>query len=159
MSHTHIVAASGCCVFVWHYRTSSSHRHSDLSFITGRKDQEDNDKLVHVDDTSVDASTPLTVDFKKSAVVSSHPFFHTLCYWNLILQPTSDPISCLCSSDRMLVVVSQHLRMCVCVCTVVGLQGRLSGLLQIYSLPKLCIMSQQPIGCKPERLALNSDST
>ena len=73
MSHTHIVAASECCVFVWHYRTSSSHRHSDLSFITGRKDQEDNDRLFHVDDTSVDASAPLGVDFNKATVVSHTP--------------------------------------------------------------------------------------
>ena len=70
MSHTHIITASLCAVHVWHYRSGSSNRHSDLSFITGRKDQEDNDKLFHIDDTSVDARKPLTVDFQKASMVS-----------------------------------------------------------------------------------------
>ena len=78
MSHTHIITASPCAVHVWHYRSSSSHRHSDLSFITGRKDQEDNDKLFHVDDTSVDASVPLTADFQKASMVSQLSVSHTV---------------------------------------------------------------------------------
>ena len=39
------------------------------------------------------------------------------------------------------------------------LQGRVSGTLQIYSLPKLSIENKQSLECRPEHLALNSDST
>lgn len=46
--------------------------------MTGRRDQEESDRLLHVDDTSADTSTPLTVDFKKAATVSHTHFLHTV---------------------------------------------------------------------------------
>ena len=43
--------------------------------------------------------------------------------------------------------------------SVIIIQGRNSGMFQVYSLPLLSLECKQPIECRPEQLALNSTST
>lgn len=56
-------------------------------------------------------------------------------------QTTNDPICCLAASDRVLLL------------------GRESGVLQRYSLPRVALTARYSLSCRPNRLALNCNST
>lgn len=123
ISHTHILVGSKTVCYIWHYRSASSKMGvSELTHILSRKGKESQDRLIHVDDLPTGREEE-PVDFSKANHV------------------TLDPICCLCSSDKLMVV------------------GRASGMLLCYSLPKLSLEHKHVVTCRPHRLALNCDST
>lgn len=125
MTKYHVIVASDDVVYVWQYRTPVS----KLTSVDGGgnsngslRRREGRERMFHIDD--LPATQPVDVDAFKHREGS-----------------TSDLISCICASDKYLIV------------------GRESGTIFRYTLPHIALENKYVVRCRPQLLALNCTST
>eukprot|EP00736_Rhodelphis_marinus_P014135 Rmarinus@m.4538 len=120
MTDTHVVVASEEIVYVWQYRTMLS-KLTSLGDGGGLRKDKGRERVFHVDD----APSSSTGGFDKFRPPE---------------QPTNDSITCVCASDKFMLV------------------GRESGTLHRYTLPHTSLDSKHVLRCRPQQIALNCNS-
>ncbi|XP_076333007.1 intraflagellar transport protein Oseg4 isoform X2 [Tachypleus tridentatus] len=123
MTSTYVIATSRDTIYVWHFRTPKGRTIVELG---SQKSMSGQERLYHVDETpsgTADAGLDIQRAFERKR-----------------RQPTNDPISCITSSEKMLII------------------GRESGTFQRYALPLLALTHKYNVACHPVQIALNSNS-
>jgi len=126
MTPTHVVVASAETVYLWQYRV---HR-KNLAVLGGStavnalqpKNKEGREQIFHIEDTAF-----LNIN--------------DVAEYTIPEEDVSDPISCICCSDRFLMV------------------GRESGDINRYTLPYIEFESKYHLKRRPRQISLNYDST
>lgn len=119
MTNSHIFVASKEAIYQWHFHTPQGQTVFEL---TSQRIKIGQEKLYHVDDMPTGSS-----DIMKDA---EH-----------VLKPTDNPISCICASDKILII------------------GRESGTFQKYTLPHLALTYRYSLDCHPIKISLNCNSS
>eukprot|EP00741_Cyanophora_paradoxa_P024440 tig00022075_g23597.t1 len=125
MTPYHVTVASEDTVYVWQYRTVLSKLTSVDNSVSGAgaalRRKEGRERVFHIDDVPSSSST--AAQYRKPDV------------------PTNDPICCLSSSDKVLLVV------------------RDSGAMHKYTLPHISLDSKSSLKCRPQMISVNCNST
>ncbi|XP_063406795.1 WD repeat-containing protein 35-like isoform X2 [Mytilus trossulus] len=126
MTKTHIITGSKEAFYTWQFKNPK--KLSTLE-VAGRR-RTGTERLHHIDEQPSGGAAQDEVDFSKA--------FQSFYQKRL---NTEDPICCICSSDKVLIV------------------GRESGTLNRYSMPMLSLTHKYALNCRPHQLSLNSTSS
>ncbi|CAG2226168.1 IFT121 [Mytilus edulis] len=126
MTKTHIITGSKEAFYTWQFKNPK--KLSTLE-VAGRR-RTGTERLHHIDEQPSGGAAQDEVDFSKA--------FQSFHQKRL---NTEDPICCICSSDKVLIV------------------GRESGTLNRYSMPMLSLTHKYALNCRPHQLSLNSTSS
>jgi WD repeat-containing protein 35 len=137
MTQRHIVAASDEIVYIWQYRSRAPKSKSKLA--QQLVNESGKEVYFHVDDT--DLAHVYHVPTSRRSLAGSAVADDNKAKARLFGASTSDPICSIAASETCLVV------------------GRASGTIMRYTLPMLTNECQYVVRCRPEKMALNCDST
>ena len=127
MTTQHIIVASDTMVYVWHYRTAVSKLTSVVSAKSHQR-REGRERAFRIDDTSARDILP---SFEAGGDDG----------YGAASAETSDPVCCLCASDKLLII------------------GRSSDKLYRFTLPHLGRDNDMKVKGRPAVLSINCDST
>jgi WD repeat-containing protein 35 len=141
LTTSHVIVASKDGFYVWHFRTAQSWTHLRLDSSRNSKTPSSNqpesgaqtqtrpERLYHVDDAPAGGVHSAHLRGSANSDKSSE------------ITPTTDPICCMTSSDKILII------------------ARESGMIQRYAMPNVALTNRYQINTKPHKLALNCNST
>lgn len=129
MSAFHVVVANKNTIYVWQYRTQISNLTSVNADPRSVRRTEGRQKYLHVDDSVAEHATYKEYSLRHDETASSRNT-------NVI-----DSICAMCVSDKYLMI------------------ARESGTIQRYTLPYVSLEDKYDVSCRPQRIALNCDST
>uniref|UniRef100_A0A8C5M5H2 WD repeat-containing protein 35 n=1 Tax=Leptobrachium leishanense TaxID=445787 RepID=A0A8C5M5H2_9ANUR len=119
-TNTHVIAASKEAFYVWQYRVAKKLTAMEINQVT-RTRKEGRERIFHIDDAPT-ASVEGTLDYTKATAV------------------TRDPICCITSSDKVLIV------------------GRESGAVHRYSMPNVGLVQKYNLTYRAYQMSLNCNS-
>uniref|UniRef100_T1JCY7 Uncharacterized protein n=1 Tax=Strigamia maritima TaxID=126957 RepID=T1JCY7_STRMM len=119
MNRSHVIAASKEAIYFWQY---SDCRSRSLMEIGGVIKKDSRERLYHVDDVP-------------SGVGDTVPDIEAM------FETTTDPIACVCSSDKFLLI------------------ARESGIIQRYNFPSMALTERYTIKSQPLKMSMNCSSS
>jgi len=123
MTTNSVIASSKEAFYVWQYKSSKKLTTLEFQSTVNRLGKKDGtERLYHIDDVPSGAGESV-VDYRRA------------------MSPTNDAISCICASDKVLII------------------GRESGTIHRYSLPKLGLEMKYVLNCRPFQMSLNCSSS